>query len=173
MSNTDVYYIHPDETTNRYNFRELWNNNYLNICEMYCIIVLSYDIYGYTFCEKYCGFYIFNTIMVIIYIFIYFITKILTNNFNDNLSRDEYKRCLCVLIVLFIYFLILDYVLIIIGSGINDDEKIKFNILNEYIFIPIFSKMLINWFFIYVAHKNRVNTINIAFYNIHVQDLNL
>ena len=109
MINSDVYYIHPEEPLDRcnINIRELWNKNYLNICEMFCIIVLSYDIYAYTFCDKYCGFYIFNTMMVIIYLFIYFITKILTNNFNDSLSRDDYKRCLCVLIVLFIYFLIL------------------------------------------------------------------
>lgn len=175
MSNNDVYYIHPEEPDNKcnINIRELWNKNYLNICELFCIIVFSYDIYAYSWCNKYCGFYIFNTLMVIIYLFIYYITKLLTNNFNDNLSRDDYKRSLCVLIVLFIYFLILDYVLIILGSSINNDEKIKLNILDEYIFISIFSKMLINWFYMYIAHKNRVNTVNIAFYNLSAQNLNL
>ena len=80
---------------------------------------------------------------------------------------------MCINCIIYIFFNTC-YVLIIISSNIySDDEKIKFNILDEYIFIPMFSKILINWFYIYIAHKNRVNTVNISFYNLSAQNLNL
>ena len=172
MLNSDIYYI-QDEEPSGWNFTDFWDNYYLRICEVICMIILLYNILAYTWCEIYCGFYIFNSIMVVIYIFIYFILKILSNDFNDILSRDEYRRSVIILIILFLYFLMIDILLIYFGLSDSNKKIKKLNILDEYIFISIFSKMLITVFYIYISNRNRINSINISFYSISRDNMNL
>ena len=51
------------------------------------------------------------------------------------------------------------------------DDKLKINILDEYIFISMFGKFILNFFYMYIIRKNRLNTINSQFYNVQMNNV--
>ena len=59
-------------------------------------------------------------------------------------------------------------VLIVVGDL---DDKLKINILDEYIFISMFGKFIVNFFYMYIIRRNRLNTINAQFYNVQMNNV--
>ena len=171
MINSDVYYIHQERrpTRNRYSIiYEFWNNYYINIFEGACLTLLSYNIFAITWAETYYLFYLFNIMANVLYLFSYYMFKYSSNNFSDVVNEDDYKCYIIILIIILIYFLILDMVLIVVGDL---DDKLKINILDEYIFISMFGKFIVNFFYMYIIRKNRLNTINSQFYNVQMNNV--
>ena len=171
MINSDVYYIHQERrpTRNRYSIiYEFWNNYYINIFEGACLTLLSYNIFAITWAETYYIFYLFNIMANVLYLFSYYMFKYSSNNFSDVVNEDDYKCYIIILIIILIYFLILDIVLIVVG---NIDDKLKINILDEYIFVSIFGKFILNFFYMYIIRRNRLNTINSQFYNVQMNNV--
>lgn len=145
------------------NIKNIWNNNYINLFEFLCVVALSYDLYYAYNCDKnFCGFYIFNTMMIIVYIFIIIVAKIFIDDVYTGVAiNNNYRLHLLIIFVILLYYSIIDYVLLF-GIKYKHTEKIMFK---YEMYMPIIFKVLITVFSCYIVTKNRVRDVYISFYN--------
>jgi len=153
------------------------DNNRIKKCFLYMInnweymtlqfllfIMFSYNFFLYNLSDNIKLFYLYNIIDAIInLIIVNLFLLLITNNFIIRLYKDDFKKSMIFLLIIFLYFIISDISVILYYKNDSDTDFKSSDI--TLMSFSIIGKILIHTILIYNLHKNKDDPIDFSNYN--------